>query len=108
MFFMSKRSDPGSDLAPDPTIQKDPNLTTTLNIFTLNNSKNCTWLSKVQSQVPTRCVQWSTSCLASVPPPPGSGGRGTLAGERGVWRVPIPTRGHTLWYSLYVRTLCCN
>jgi hypothetical protein len=38
------------------------------------------------------------------PPPPGSGrrGRGTLAGERGTGRVPIPTRGHTLWYSLYV------
>ncbi len=38
-------------------------------------------------------------------PPPGSGGRGTLAGERGVGRVPIPTRGqsgHTLWYSLYI------
>ncbi len=29
----------------------------------------------------------------------------TLAGERGVGRVPIPTRGHTLWYSLYIRTL---
>jgi len=40
---------------------------------------------------------------ASVPPsPPGSGGRGTLAGERGVGRVPIPTRGHILWYSLYI------
>jgi hypothetical protein len=34
--------------------------------------------------------------------PPGSGGRGTLAGDR---RVPILTRGHTLWYSLYIRTL---
>ncbi len=47
---------------------------------------------------------------ASVPPPPfGSGGRGKLAGERGGERVPIPTRGHTLWYSVYmyflVRTL---
>jgi hypothetical protein len=40
------------------------------------------------------------------PPPPGSGGRGTLAGERGVGRVPIPTRGHTLWHSLSIRTLC--
>ncbi len=39
------------------------------------------------------------------PPPPGSGGKGTLAGERGVGKVPIPTRGHTLWYSLYIRTL---
>jgi hypothetical protein len=29
------------------------------------------------------------------PLPPISGGRGTLADE-----VPIPTRGHTLWYSL--------
>ncbi len=37
--------------------------------------------------------------------PPVKGGRGTLAGERGVSRGPIPTRGHTLWYSLYVRTL---
>ncbi len=44
---------------------------------------------------------------ASLPPPPfGSGGRGTLDGERGVGRVPIPTRGHTLWYS--IRTLWCN
>jgi hypothetical protein len=40
------------------------------------------------------------------PPPHGSGGRGTLAGERGVGRVPIPTWGHTLWYSLYIHTLC--
>ncbi len=43
-------------------------------------------------------------------PPPGSGGRGTHTRwrERGGGRVPIPTRGHTLWYSLYitVRTLC--
>ncbi len=39
------------------------------------------------------------------PPPFGSGGRGTLAGERGVGRLPIPTRGQTLWYSLYIRTL---
>jgi hypothetical protein len=32
-------------------------------------------------------------------PPPGSGGRGTLAGERVVGRVPIPTTGHTRGYS---------
>jgi hypothetical protein len=37
---------------------------------------------------------------ASVPSPFGSGGRGTLAGERRGGRVPIPTRGHTLWYSV--------
>ncbi len=38
---------------------------------------------------------------ASVPSPPfGTGGRGTLAGERGGGRVRIPTRGHTLWYSV--------
>ncbi len=41
---------------------------------------------------------------ASVPPPPGSGGKGTLAGERGVGRVPIPTRGHTLWHSFHIYT----
>jgi hypothetical protein len=35
---------------------------------------------------------------AFVPPPFGSGGRGTLAGERGGGRVPISTRGHTLWF----------
>jgi hypothetical protein len=32
-------------------------------------------------------------------------GGGTQAGEGGVGRVPIPTRGHTLWYSLYIRIL---
>jgi hypothetical protein len=42
---------------------------------------------------------------ASVPPPFGSGGRGTLADEKGGGRVRIPTMGHTLWYSLYIRTL---
>jgi hypothetical protein len=36
----------------------------------------------------------------------GSGGRGTLAGERGGGRVPVPTRGYTLWYSVNIRTLC--
>jgi hypothetical protein len=42
---------------------------------------------------------------ASVPPPPMFVGRGTLAGERGVGRVPISKRGHTLWYSLKICTL---
>jgi hypothetical protein len=37
-----------------------------------------------------------------VPPLFGSGGRGTLAGERRGGRVLIPTSGHTLWYSLYM------
>ncbi len=39
-------------------------------------------------------------------PPPGSGGRSTHAGESGGGRVPIPTRGHTLWYSLCIYVLC--
>jgi hypothetical protein len=39
------------------------------------------------------------------PPPFGSGGRGTLTGERRGGRVPIPTRGHTLWYSANICTL---
>jgi hypothetical protein len=30
------------------------------------------------------------------PLPPVSGGRGTLAGEKGVGRVPIPTKAHTV------------
>jgi hypothetical protein len=37
-------------------------------------------------------------------PHPGSWGRDTLAGESGVGRVPIPTRGHTLWF-IYTYTL---
>ncbi len=40
--------------------------------------------------------------------PFGSGGKGTLAGERAVGRVPVPTKGHTLWYSVNIRTLCCR
>ncbi len=35
----------------------------------------------------------------------GTRGRGTLAGERGGGRVPIPTRRHTVWDSIYVCTL---
>ncbi len=42
---------------------------------------------------------------ASVPPFPGSGGRGTLVGERGVGRVPIPTRDVHCG-SLYIYVLC--
>jgi hypothetical protein len=33
---------------------------------------------------------------------------GTLAGERKGGRVPILTRGHTLWYSFYICTLCAH
>ncbi len=42
---------------------------------------------------------------ASVPPPPVSGGRGTLAERERGWESPNSDEGHTLWYSLYVRTL---
>ncbi len=45
------------------------------------------------SPIPSPAGEWA-------PPPFGSGGRGTLASERGGGRVPIPTRGHTLWYSV--------
>ncbi len=41
-------------------------------------------------------------------PTPGSVGRGTLAGERGVGRVPIPTRGHTLHVVLFIYTYFVN
>jgi hypothetical protein len=42
------------------------------------------------------------------PPPTGSGGRAILAGERGVWRVPIPTRGQWDIHcgTLYIYVLC--
>ncbi len=42
---------------------------------------------------------------ASVPLPPVSGGRGTLAGEKGVGRVPIPTKGIHCG-TLYMYVLC--
>jgi hypothetical protein len=41
------------------------------------------------------------------PLPPVSGGRGTLAGEKGVGRVPIPTRGiHCGTLYMYVLCVC--
>jgi hypothetical protein len=36
------------------------------------------------------------------PPPPLVRGGGTLAYGRGVGEVPIPTRGYTLWCSIYI------
>ncbi len=39
-----------------------------------------------------------------VPPHFGRGGGHTRLRERG-WGVPIPTRGHTLWCSVYISTL---
>jgi hypothetical protein len=40
------------------------------------------------------------------PPTLWSGREGTLACGRGVGGVPIPTRGHTLWCSMYISNLC--
>ncbi len=40
------------------------------------------------------------------PPPTLVRGEGTLACGKGVGGVPIPTRGHTLLCSIYIRTLC--
>jgi hypothetical protein len=42
------------------------------------------------------------------PPPLWSGGEGTLACGRGVGGIPIPTRGHTLWCSIFISTLWAN
>ncbi len=42
------------------------------------------------------------------PPPPvqgGGRGTGTHAGERGVGRVPVTTRGHTLSYSIFQKMM---
>ncbi len=41
------------------------------------------------------------------PSPQKQGGGGTLACGRGVGGSPNSDEGHTLWYSLHVRTLCC-
>ncbi len=43
---------------------------------------------------------------ASVPPPPGFWGEGNTRWRERGWESPISDEGHTLWYSLYVRTLC--
>jgi hypothetical protein len=40
------------------------------------------------------------------PSPQKQGGEGTLACGWGVGGSPNSDEGHTLWYSLYVRTLC--
>ena len=40
------------------------------------------------------------------PSPQKQGGGGTLACGWGVGGSPSSDEGHTLWYSLYVRTLC--
>jgi hypothetical protein len=40
------------------------------------------------------------------PPPRNRGGGGTLACGWGVGGSPNSDEGHTLWYSLYVHTLC--
>ena len=44
----------------------------------------------------------------SVPLPPETGGRGHTSLRVGGWGGGSPNsdEGHTLWYSLYVRTLC--
>jgi len=43
---------------------------------------------------------------ASVPPPPGFWGEGNTRWRERGWESPNSDEGHTLWYSLYVRTLC--
>jgi hypothetical protein len=63
-------------------------------------------VGRVQSLFSSR-RNWDSptpSCRRWVCPPLWSGG-GTLACERRVGGVPIPTRGHTLWCSLYISTL---
>jgi hypothetical protein len=43
---------------------------------------------------------------ASVPPPPCFWGEGNTRWRERGWESPNSNEGHTLWYSLYVRTLC--
>ncbi len=67
--------------------------------FTGPTSEMCA-LFAAQSRQSAKLFLQSQASVPPPPPPPGSGGRDTLAGERGGGRVPIPTRGHSLWYSL--------
>ncbi len=46
--------------------------------------------------------------IGSVPPPLWFRGEGHIRWRERGGRVPIPTRGHTLWYSLYICTLWCT
>jgi hypothetical protein len=43
---------------------------------------------------------------ASVPPPPCFWGEGNTRWRERGWESPNSDEGHTLWYFLYVRTLC--
>jgi hypothetical protein len=44
-----------------------------------------------------------------VPPPPfGPGGRAHSLGGEGLGEFLFPTRGHTLWCSVFISTLCCK
>jgi hypothetical protein len=43
--------------------------------------------------------------LASVPPTPCFWGEGNTRWRERGWESPNSNEGHTLWYSLYVRTL---
>jgi hypothetical protein len=45
---------------------------------------------------------------ASVPPPPCFWGEGNTRWRERGWESPNSDEGHTLWYSLYVRTLWCT
>jgi hypothetical protein len=80
----------------------DPNTTTAKQSWSLPQSRQS---AKLFLQASELGLPQPLTRRRVCPPPLGSGARGTLAGERGVGRVPIPTRGHTLWYSLYIRTL---
>jgi hypothetical protein len=46
------------------------------------------------------------SAAGEYAPPLGPGKGAHSACGRGDGRVPIPTRGHTLWCSIYIITLC--
>jgi hypothetical protein len=63
----------------------------------MSRTKTCCKSQSRQRTPPTPRPQ------ASLPHPPlvWEGPRGKLAGEKVGGRVPMPTRGHTLWYSVY-------
>ncbi len=64
-------------------------------------------VGRVQSFFSSRRNWDSPHPQASVPPPPCFWGEGNTRWRERGWESPNSDVGYTLWYSLYVRTLCC-
>jgi hypothetical protein len=108
LFFSLGRMGGGKN-PPSPNSHAHPANTLWQRVCTssLGNKGSCNWLYKSQSRQSAKLFLQSSELglpqplarrrVCRAPPPFWFRGRGTLAGERGGGRVPVPTRRHTLW-----------